>query len=400
MHLIREELIAHAAAAPGRGALARRLPRGQAAHRPLRVRRGAAAGREGLLRDRPRPLQRPRRQARHPRRGRVLHQRRQRSASRPSCAPWWRASASPARRRPERERSRSSSPDRDRRRSAWATRWPRPCPRAAAVFDEADAALGFPLSRLCFEGPEERADSSPPTRSPPSSPPAWRPAARAGRARREAGLGGRPQPGRVLGAGRRGRAGRCATPCVAVRRRGQYMQEAVPVGEGAMAAILGLDRRVGRGGLPRGRPGPGGVARQRQLAGPGGHRRARRRRGARDARPARPRAPSAPSGCPCPRPSTAPLMKPAQERLAGRPGARRASRDPPVPLVNNVDARRGAHGRGVPRRAGAAGVGAGALAGVGARRWCGEGVDTFVEVGPGQRAVAAWSRRSTRRCAC
>ena len=26
-----------------------------------------------------------------------------------------------------------------------------------------------------------------------------------------------------------------------MRRRGQYMQEAVPVGEGAMAAILGLD---------------------------------------------------------------------------------------------------------------------------------------------------------------
>ena len=34
-----------------------------------------------------------------------------------------------------------------------------------------------------------------------------------------------------------------------VRRRGRYMQEAVPVGEGAMAAILGLDADAGRAGV-------------------------------------------------------------------------------------------------------------------------------------------------------
>ncbi len=28
-------------------------------------------------------------------------------------------------------------------------------PKAKAVFDEADSVLGFPLSRLCFEGPED-----------------------------------------------------------------------------------------------------------------------------------------------------------------------------------------------------------------------------------------------------
>jgi len=40
-------------------------------------------------------------------------------------------------------------------------------PAAAAVWRKADEAVGFPLSRLCFEGPRT-SSPSPPTPSPPS----------------------------------------------------------------------------------------------------------------------------------------------------------------------------------------------------------------------------------------
>ena len=78
-------------------------------------------------------------------------------------------------------------------------------PESRAVFDEADAALGFALSRLCFEGPEDELQLTANTQ--PAILAASVAALRAARgARRPAGLGGRPQPRRVLGAGGRGGA--------------------------------------------------------------------------------------------------------------------------------------------------------------------------------------------------
>ena len=63
----------------------------------------------------------------------------------------------------------------------------------------------------------------------------------AGRARRAARPGGRPLARRVLGAGGSGRHRRRPSAARAVRARGTFMQEAVPAGQGAMAAVLGLD---------------------------------------------------------------------------------------------------------------------------------------------------------------
>ena len=125
-------------------------------------------------------------------------------------------------------------------------------------------------------------------------------------ARARARLGGRPQPRRVLGARGRRRALAWPTRCGRCAGAGELMQEAVPVGVGAMAAILGLDLPGDRAGLP------GGRARARSSRpanvnspGPGRDRRARGRRraglralpggGARSAR----------SGCRSPPPSTA-----------------------------------------------------------------------------------------------
>ena len=110
MHLIREELERTPLRRLGALPLARRLPRGQAAHRPLRVRRRAAAGRAGLLRDRPRPLQRPRHQARHPRRRRVLRAAASTSAIEAELRALVARKASPARRRPERMSARLRLP--------------------------------------------------------------------------------------------------------------------------------------------------------------------------------------------------------------------------------------------------------------------------------------------------
>ncbi len=67
VELLREEL-GRSHADQGRGlALHARLPGGAAAHRPLGIRRGPAPRREGLLRHRPRAVERPGHQARHPR---------------------------------------------------------------------------------------------------------------------------------------------------------------------------------------------------------------------------------------------------------------------------------------------------------------------------------------------
>ena len=115
-------------------------------------------------------------------------------------------------------------------------------PAARAVFDEADRALGFPLSELCFSGSEEELKLTENTQ-----PAILTVSVAAYRVLEEKGM--RPDfvAGHSLGeysalvaAG----ALSFADAVRLVRRRGQYMQEAVPAGEGAMAAILGL--RPGR----------------------------------------------------------------------------------------------------------------------------------------------------------
>jgi [acyl-carrier-protein] S-malonyltransferase len=165
-----------------------------------------------------------------------------------------------------------------------------------------------------------------------------------------------------------------------VRRRGRYMQEAVPAGTGAMAAILGLDADLVAQACAEGAEGE--VVSPANLNGGGqvviaGSRGAVERAGERarslGARRVLPLPVSAPFHCA--------LMMPAQERLAPELRALPV-RDPRVPVVANADAQ--------PKRTGADAIEA-LITQVSApvrweavvRRLASEGVTTYVEVGPG-----------------
>jgi [acyl-carrier-protein] S-malonyltransferase len=111
-------------------------------------------------------------------------------------------------------------------------------PVAQRTFDEADEALGFSLSRLCFEGPEEQLKLTENTQ-----PAILTVSVAALRVLREQGVHCQFAAGHSLGEySAQVAAGTLAfgDAVRAVRHRGRYMQEAVPVGQGAMAAILGL----------------------------------------------------------------------------------------------------------------------------------------------------------------
>lgn len=111
-------------------------------------------------------------------------------------------------------------------------------PAARRVYEEVDEALGFPLSKLCFEGPEEDLKLTENTQ-----PAILTTSIAILEAIRE--RGGR-EPDLVAG---HSLGEYSAIVCAGglgvkeaasiVRSRGRFMQEAVPVGEGAMAAILG-----------------------------------------------------------------------------------------------------------------------------------------------------------------
>ncbi len=113
---------------------------------------------------------------------------------------------------------------------------------ARAVFDEADAALGFSLSRLCFDGPEEQLKLTANTQ------PAILTHSVAAfedlRARFPERLEGAAfAAGHSLGeysANVAARSLRFGEAVRLVHERGRFMQEAVPAGVGAMAAIVGL----------------------------------------------------------------------------------------------------------------------------------------------------------------
>jgi [acyl-carrier-protein] S-malonyltransferase len=111
-------------------------------------------------------------------------------------------------------------------------------PVAQETFDEADEALGFKLSQLCFEGPEDKLKLTENTQ-----PAILTVSVAAARVLQEKGFTPRFAAGHSLGeysahvaAGTLDFQDAVRT----VRNRGRYMQEAVPVGQGAMAAILGL----------------------------------------------------------------------------------------------------------------------------------------------------------------
>jgi [acyl-carrier-protein] S-malonyltransferase len=112
-------------------------------------------------------------------------------------------------------------------------------PVAQQTFAEADEALGYKLSQLCFEGPEEQLRLTEITQPAilTASVAAWR-------VLQEKGL----KPAYVAGHSLGEYSAQVAAGTISfgdavrtVRNRGKYMQEAVPVGVGAMAAILGMD---------------------------------------------------------------------------------------------------------------------------------------------------------------
>jgi [acyl-carrier-protein] S-malonyltransferase len=251
-------------------------------------------------------------------------------------------------------------------------------PESRAVFDEADHALGLHISELCWRGPEEELLLT--TNTQPAMLTASIAVFRAllHKGIRPAWVAGHSlgEYSALVAAG----ALSLRDAVVTVRRRGQYMQEAVPLGEGAMAAILSLElpaveeacRRAAEGQVvaPANINGPGqiviaghaaAVDRAIALCTAAGARRAVR--------------------LPVSAPFHCALMAPAQKRLQADLAAVEI-RDPEVPLVNNVDAR-------VVRTA--AGCRDGLVRQVSAPvRWqecvetlVREGVDTFVEVGPG-----------------
>ena len=112
-------------------------------------------------------------------------------------------------------------------------------PEARAVFDEVDAALGEPLSRLCFEGPEDRLKLTANTQ-----PSILTVSVAAATVLANQGVVPDLLAGHSLGEySALVAAGACgaADAAKAVRARGTFMQEAVPQGQGAMSAVLGLD---------------------------------------------------------------------------------------------------------------------------------------------------------------
>lgn len=112
-------------------------------------------------------------------------------------------------------------------------------PTARQTFEEADDALGYKLSQLCFEGPEEQ------LRLTENTQPAILAVSIATLRVLETQI---PKPAFVAGHSLGEYSAHVASGTISfadavrtVRNRGKYMQEAVPVGVGAMAAILGMD---------------------------------------------------------------------------------------------------------------------------------------------------------------
>ena len=249
----------------------------------------------------------------------------------------------------------------------------------ATTFAEADAALQEPLSNLIFNGPADRLILTENTQPAilTMSVAVWRLLESKG-----------VKPAFVAGHSLGEYSAHVAAGTLQfrdairlVRNRGRYMQQAVPVGHGAMAAILGLDEKgvneacaeAAHGEVVSAANLNGGgqiviagtaaaVARASELA------------KARGARRAVPLPVSAPFHCA--------LMKPAEERLAPELRAVPAQ-DPRIPVIANVDAE--------PKRTAGAAIDALIRQVSSPVRWesvvqrlASEGVTRYVEVGPGK----------------
>ena len=252
-------------------------------------------------------------------------------------------------------------------------------PVARAVFDEADKALGFSVSKLCFEGSEDDLKLTANTQ-----PAILTVSVAASRVLAEKGITPDFVAGHSLGeysalvaAG----SLKFADAVKLVRKRGTYMQEAVPAGQGAMAAIMGLSPAVVQDACKRAAEGE--ICAPANLNSPeqtviSGHAGAVKRAveiaSQLGAKRSMVLAVSAPFH--------SALMMPAQEKLEKDLNAT-AFADLQVPLVTNVDAdsiRQGEEARSALIRQVTMAV-----------RWeesmrmlLDEGVNTFVEVGPGR----------------
>src|SRR3977135_514599 len=115
-------------------------------------------------------------------------------------------------------------------------------PAARAVFDEADKALGFSISQMCFAGSEEELMETANTQ-----PAILTCSVAVHRVLAEKGVTPDFVAGHSLGeysALVASGALKFSDAVQLLRKRGQYMQEAVPAGQGAMAAIMGLSPAV------------------------------------------------------------------------------------------------------------------------------------------------------------
>jgi len=268
-------------------------------------------------------------------------------------------------------------------------------PEAARLFEELNDALHFSVSQLCFEGSPEDLQLTENTQ-----PAIFSVSAAALRTMEAAGF---PRPdfvaGHSLGEYSALFAARSLTAADAVktvRSRGRYMQEAVPVGTGAMAAVIGADLKeiekacaaaeqgqicapanINSGGQVVIAGSTEAVARASELLRSGGAKRVIKLNVS--------------------APFHSALMMPAQERLASDLDEIEFG-DLAVPLVTNVDAAiisRGAAARDALVRQVSSPV-----------RWLEsmellirEGVDTFVEVGPG-KVLTGLMRQISREVKC
>jgi [acyl-carrier-protein] S-malonyltransferase len=249
----------------------------------------------------------------------------------------------------------------------------------ARTFAEADAALGEPLSDLIFNGPADRLTLTENTQPAilTMSVAVWRLLESKG-----------VKPAFVAGHSLGEYSAHVAAGTLAfqdavrlVRNRGRYMQEAVPVGHGAMAAILALDEQAVNQACAEAAQGE--VVSAANLNGGGqiviagtaaAVARATERAKALGARRAVPLQVSAPFHCA--------LMKPAEERLA--PELRAVpTHDPRIPVIANVDAQ--------PKRTASESIDALIKQVSSPVRWenvvqrlASDGVTRYVEVGPGK----------------
>jgi [acyl-carrier-protein] S-malonyltransferase len=252
-------------------------------------------------------------------------------------------------------------------------------PVARQTFEEADEVLGYKLSQVCFEGPEEKLRLTEITQ-----PAILTVSVAAFRVLQERGLKPDFVAGHSLGEYSAHVAGSTITFADAVRTvrsRGRYMQEAVPVGVGAMAAILGMEidkvNRVCQDAAN------GEVCEAANVNSPeqiviSGHagavERATKLADERGAKKAKILPVSAPFHCS--------LMKPAQDRLAGDLNALQLN-SPAIPVVCNVDAQV-VSSADQARDALIRQVTGSVKWEQSVRRLISKGVQTFVEVGPGK----------------